>query len=234
MKILLLEDELMLRSSIEEYLDALGHKVIAFGNGEEAYEAIKKDIFDLLILDINIPKMSGLSLLKALNEIEHAFPTIFISANVDIDDIAYAFELGASDYLKKPFHLKELGLRIDKIKKEYAIKTLQHVILSQKYVFSKEEQMLFYNNTVQVLTKKQLQILTLLSENIGIIVDFEKFRSFVWNDEPIDNAPIRAEISRFRKCYGNATKLLYDVSVEYQNLRSIYESKCLRQGESQP
>ncbi len=199
MKILLLEDELMLRSSIEEYLDALGHKVIAFGNGEEAYEAIKKDIFDLLILDINIPKMSGLSLLKALNEIEHAFPTIFISANVDIDDIAYAFELGASDYLKKPFHLKELGLRIDKIKKEYAIKTLQHVILSQKYVFSKEEQMLFYNNTVQVLTKKQLQILTLLSENIGIIVDFEKFRSYVWNDEPIDNATIRAEISRFRK-----------------------------------
>ena len=199
MKILLLEDELMLRSSIEEYLDALGHKVIAFGNGEEAYEAIKKDIFDLLILDINIPKMSGLSLLKALNEIEHAFPTIFISANVDIDDIAYAFELGASDYLKKPFHLKELGLRIDKIKKEYAIKTLQHVILSQKYVFSKEEQMLFYNNTVQVLTKKQLQILTLLSKKIGIIVDFEKFRSFVWNDEPIDNATIRAEISRFRK-----------------------------------
>ena len=201
MKILLLEDELMLRSSIEEYLDALGHKVIAFGNGEEAYEAIKKDIFDLLILDINIPKMSGLSLLKALNEIEHAFPTIFISANVDIDDIAYAFELGASDYLKKPFHLKELGLRIDKIKKEYAIKTLQHVILSQKYVFSKEEQMLFYNNTVQVLTKKQLQILTLLSENMGVIVDFEKFRSFVWNDEPIDNATIRAEISRFRNLH---------------------------------
>lgn len=199
MKILLLEDELMLRSSIEEYLEALGHKVIAYGNGEEAYEAIKKDVFDLLLLDINIPKMNGLSLLKALNEIEHAFPTIFISANVDIDDISRAFELGASDYLKKPFHLKELGLRIDKIKKEYEIKKLQHIILSSKYVFSKEEQMLFYNNNVQVLTKKQLQIVTLLCENMGVVVDFEKFRSYVWNDEPIDNASIRAEISRFRK-----------------------------------
>jgi len=199
MKILLLEDELMLRSSIEEYLEALGHKVIAFGNGEEAYEAIKKDAFDLLLLDINIPKMSGLSLLKALNEIEHAFPTIFISANVDIDDISRAFELGASDYLKKPFHLKELGLRIDKIKKESAIKNLKHIILNSKYVFSKEEQMLFYNNNVQVLTKKQLQIVTLLSENMGVVVDFEKFRTYVWNDEPIDNASIRAEISRFRK-----------------------------------
>jgi two-component system, OmpR family, response regulator len=199
MKILLLEDELMLRSSIEEYLEALGHKVIAFGNGEEAYEAIKKDAFDLLLLDINIPKMSGLNLLKALNEIEHAFPTIFISANVDIDDISLAFELGASDYLKKPFHLKELGLRIDKIKKESAIKNLKHIILSSKYVFSKEEQMLFYNNNVQVLTKKQLQIVTLLCENMGVVVDFEKFRTYVWNDEPIDNASIRAEISRFRK-----------------------------------
>ena len=199
MKILLLEDEFMLRSSIEEYLEALGHKVISFGNGEDAYEKIKTDVFDLLILDINTPKISGLALLKSLNEIEHAFPTIFISAIVDIEDIAYAFELGASDYLKKPFHLKELGLRIAKIKKESDIKNLRHIILSQKYVFSKEEQMLFYNNNVQVLTKKQLQILTLLSENIGIIVDFEKFRSYVWNDEPIDNATIRAEISRLRK-----------------------------------
>jgi two-component system, OmpR family, response regulator len=199
MKILLLEDESMLRSSIEEYLEALGHKVIAFGNGEEAYGAICKDVFDLLVLDINIPKMSGLALLKELNSIEQAYPTIFISANVDIDDISRAFELGASDYLKKPFHLKELGLRIDKIKKAYEIKHLHHVILSSKYVFSKEEQMLFYNNKVQVLTKKQLQIVTLLCENMGIVVDFEKFRSYVWNDEPVDNATIRAEISRFRK-----------------------------------
>lgn len=199
MKILLLEDELMLRSSIEEYLEALGHQVIAYGNGEEAYEAIKEDVFDLLILDINIPKMSGLAVLKALNDIEHVFPTIFISANVDIEDISHAFELGASDYLKKPFHLKELGIRIDKIKKEYEIKNLQHIILSPKYVFSKEKQMLFYNNNVQVLTKKQLQIVTLLCENIGVLVDFDKFRTYVWNDELIDNASIRAEISRFRK-----------------------------------
>ena len=199
MKIVLLEDELMLRSSIEEYLEALGHKVIAFGNGEEAYEAIQNDVYDLLILDINTPKLNGLNLLKSLNEIEHTFPTIFISANVDIDDISKAFELGASDYLKKPFHLKELGLRIDKIKKEYEIKNLQHIILSPKYVFSKQEQMLFYNNNVQVLTKKQLQIVTLLCENVGVVVDFEKFRSYVWNDEPVDNATIRAEISRFRK-----------------------------------
>jgi two-component system OmpR family response regulator len=199
MKILLLEDELMLRSSIEEYLEALGHKVVAFSNGQEAYEHVQIEKFDLLILDINTPKITGLNLLKALNDIEHASPTIFISANVDIDDISHAFDLGAADYLKKPFHLKELGLRIDKIKKVSDVKSMQHLILSEKYVFSKTEQILFYNNHVQTLTKKQLQILTLLSENLGVIVDFEKFRSYVWDDEPVDNATIRAEISRFRK-----------------------------------
>lgn len=199
MKILLLEDELMLRSSIEEYLEALNHEVIGFGNGELALNSLKNSTYDLLVLDINVPKMSGLELLNELNTLEISTPTIFISANIDIEDISEAFDLGACDYLKKPFHLKELGIRIDRIKKEQEIKSSQRMLLSNKYCFSKNDNVLFYNNISQTLTKKQLQILTLLSENIGIVVDFEKFRSFVWNDEPVDNATIRAEISRFRK-----------------------------------
>jgi len=152
-----------------------------------------------LILDINVPKMNGLELLKKLKDIKNVPTTIFISAQIDIEDISSAFELGASDYLKKPFHLKELSLRINRIKKEQTAKKSQQVILNSKYSFSKEKQILFFNNNAQTLTKKQLQILTLLSENIGMIVDFEKFRSYVWGGEPVDNATIRAEISRFRK-----------------------------------
>ena len=199
MKILLLEDEEMLKSAIEEYLETLRHHVKSFTNTQEVYAILQEEAFDLLILDINTPKMSGLALLKALNDCGLQKPTIFISANVDIEDISKAFDLGAADYLKKPFHLKELGLRIEKIKKEFDIKSTHHLLLSAKYAFSKAEQMLFYNNHAQTLTKKQLQIVTLLSENLGVVVDFEKFRSYVWNDEPIDNATIRAEISRFRK-----------------------------------
>lgn len=199
MKILLLEDEFMLRSSIEEYLEALNHRVVGCANGDEAFTFLREQEFDLLVLDINVPKLNGLELLKKLN-LEHLqVPTIFISAVLDIEDITKAFELGGADYLKKPFHLKELGLRIAKIKKEYNIKSKHHLALSKKYSFAKEEQVLFYNSYPQVLTKKQLQILTLLCENIGVIVDFEKFRSYVWNGEPVENATIRAEISRFRK-----------------------------------
>ncbi len=199
MKILLLEDEFMLRSSIQEYLEAFSHQVISFNDGLEVLKVLKQDSFDLLILDINVPKLSGLNLLKELNSLEIITPTIFISANIDIEDISKAFDLGACDYLKKPFHLKELGIRIAKVKRDKEIKSTSHMLLSKRYYFSKEDKILFYNNSSQTLTKKQLQILTLLCENIGIIVDFEKFRSYVWNGEPVDNATIRAEISRFRK-----------------------------------
>ncbi|WP_458699624.1 response regulator transcription factor [Sulfurospirillum sp. 1307] len=199
MKILLLEDELMLRTSIEEYLEALNHQVIGFSDGQVAFEALKEENFDLLVLDINVPKISGLKLVEELNKLEISSPTIFISANIDIEDISKAFDLGACDYIKKPFHLKELGIRIDRIKKEQEIKSTSHMLLSKRYYFSKDENLLFFNNNPQTLTKRQLQILTLLCENIGIVVDFEKFRSYVWNLEPVDNATIRAEISRFRK-----------------------------------
>lgn len=199
MKILLLEDEVMLRSSIEEYLEALNHKVVSFSQGEEALKGLESEEFDLLLLDINVPKLSGLELLKRLNTSDISVPTIFISAILDIEEISKAFELGGADYLKKPFHLKELGLRIDRIKKEKNLKSKQHLLLNKFYSFSKSEQILFYNNIPQTLTKKQLQILTLLCENIGVVVDFEKFRSYVWAGEPVDNSTMRAEISRFRK-----------------------------------
>lgn len=199
MKILLLEDEFMLRTSIEEYLEASSHQIVGFNNGLDVLKTLEKETFDLLLLDINVPKLSGLELLKKLNSLEIITPTIFISANLDIEDISSAFDLGACDYLKKPFHLKELGIRIARVKKEQEIKSTSHMLLSKKYYFSKDEKLLFFNNSSQTLTKKQLQILTLLCENIGVIVDFEKFRSYVWNSEPVDNATIRAEISRFRK-----------------------------------
>lgn len=199
MKILLLEDETMLRNSIEEYLEAIGHEVESFINGQSAFDEIQKCKYDLLLLDINVPHLSGMELFEKLNSLENVPTTIFISANLDIEDITQAYELGASDYLKKPFHLKELALKINHIKKEQSAKAFVQVILSKHYRFSKEKQMLFYNNSVQRLTKKQLQIITLLAHNIGIVVDFDKFRSYVWNHEPVDNATIRAEISRFRK-----------------------------------
>ena len=198
MKILLLEDEVMLNESICEYLESDGHAIETFFDGLKAYEAIKENSYDLLILDINVPGIDGLSFLEKIHTLKIHVPAIYISALVDIEDISRAYNLGCYDYLKKPFHLKELSLRIDRIKLEKETPRV-HLRLSKNYSYDQEHSQLLFSNEPQVLTKRQSQIIDLLARNRGMVVDFEQFRIYVWDELIIDNATIRAEINRLKK-----------------------------------
>ncbi|MDD5716727.1 MAG: response regulator transcription factor [Sulfuricurvum sp.] len=198
MKILLLEDEQMLSEAINEYLVALGHRVTPFYNGSEALNILKKETFDLLILDINVPGIDGLDLLEQLHLLKIRPPAIYISALVDIEGISRAYDLGCYDYLKKPFHLKELSLRIDKVMQSCATPQ-NHVRLSKSYGYDASTSTLMCDNVTQPLTKRQLQIIDLLAKNRGRVVDFDQFRNYVWDEEYVDNATIRAEVSRLKK-----------------------------------
>ena len=117
MKILLLEDDLMLNEMINEYLTSTGHVVKSTTRGEDCLNILDEEKFDLLILDINLPDINGFTILERLHEQKRMIPTIYISALIDIEDISRAFDIGCHDYLKKPFHLKELTIRINKILK---------------------------------------------------------------------------------------------------------------------
>lgn len=175
MKILLLEDEVMLNESICEYLDSVGHQVESFFNG-----------------------LDGLSFLEKIHDLKIHVPVVYISALVDIEDISRAYDLGCYDYLKKPFHLKELSLRVDRVKLSSDIPRI-HLRLSKNYSYDQEHSTLLFSNEPQVLTKRQSQIIDLLSRNRGMVVDFEQFRIYVWDENNIDNATIRAEINRLKK-----------------------------------
>ncbi len=199
MKIALLEDEMMLRSSIEEYLNSLNHRVSSFSNGKKAVDAILHESFDLLIFDINVPNLNGFEVLEILQKNSIHIPIIYISAIINIEDITKAYELGAADYIKKPFHLKELALRIDKVSKIIDDFKREHIVLSENYSFLKSKETLFYGSEAQKLTKKQTDIINLLVRHIECIVSFDSFREEAWGGEPVDNATIRAEISRLRK-----------------------------------
>jgi len=197
MKILLLEDELMLNSAITEYLKSIGHMVESFTDGEEVLENVD-NTFDLLILDINVPKKDGFEILTELNRKKMYIPTIYISALNDIEDITKAYDLGCREYLKKPFHLEELGIKINQILKKDQSST-SHMRFSENYSYSKDKQTLYFGGEPQTLTKKQLEIIHILALNINMIVDFERFRIDIWGGENIDNPTIRAEISRLKK-----------------------------------
>jgi DNA-binding response OmpR family regulator len=198
MKILLLEDEVMLNESICEYLESEGHQIESFFNGLDALSAIKENSYDLLILDITVPGLDGLSFLEKIHDLKIHVPVVYISALVDIEDISRAYDLGCYDYLKKPFHLKELSLRVDRIKLSSDMPRI-HLRLSKNYSYDQEHSTLLFSNEPQVLTKRQSQIIDLLSRNRGMVVDFEQFQTYVWSEQIVDNATIRAEINRLNK-----------------------------------
>lgn len=198
MKILLLEDDHLLNAAITKYIKTTGHVVTSFRNGNKAFEALKVDSFDLLILDINVPGLDGFELLEAIHMLKIQIPTIYISALADIEDISRAFDLGCHDYLKKPFHLKELTIRIDKIlQSRYVPNT--HLRLTANYSFNLESLELRFDHEVQILPNRQLQIIKLLSQNRSRVVSYDMFRDYVWNDLDIDTPTIRAEVNRLKK-----------------------------------
>ena len=198
MKILLLEDEVMLSESIDEYLQGEGHNVDSFFDGLEAFKNMQSNIYDLLILDINVPGLDGLSFLEKLHELKIHTPAIYISALVDIEDISRAYNLGCYDYLKKPFHLKELALKLDRVILSTDVPRVQ-LRLSKNYSYDQEHNTLLFNGIAQKLTKRQSQIIDLLSRNRSRVVDFDQFSNYVWDEQVVDNATIRAEINRLKK-----------------------------------
>jgi len=198
MKILLLEDDVMLNRAITQYLQTKNHSVRTTRDGTNCLKVIDEEDFELLILDINVPDINGFEVLEVLHEKNIQIPTIFISALINIEEITKAFELGCYDYLKKPFHLKELTLRINKLSQSQIIPK-QNKILSDAYSFNTNTLALLYNNIAHVLPKRQIQIIQLLARYKNTAVNYDMFRELVWQDDTIDNATIRAEINRLKK-----------------------------------
>ncbi|HGZ70345.1 MAG TPA: response regulator transcription factor [Nitratifractor sp.] len=198
MKIYLVEDEIMLCESIARYLKKLGHHVRSSFDASGVVEHLRSEKFDMLIFDINLPDKNGLELLEELQHYVY-IPTIFISALTDIKDISRAFELGAKDYIKKPFHLKELEIRIEKISQ--SMEDRKHIILSKNYSYSFEKKTLYFDGKSVTLSKRQIEIVELLARHRGIVVTYDIFREYVYTEAFVDNPTIRAEISRLKKAF---------------------------------
>lgn len=197
MKILLLEDDILLNEAITQYLFTEGHVITAVRDGDVCLNVLQEQTFDLLILDINVPNINGLSIVERLHALKKIVPVIFISTLIDIEDISKAFALGCFDYLKKPFHLKELSLRINKIVQTTRIDR-HHKRLSKCYSFDADSMTLFFNQEPQQLSKRQLKIIDFLAHNKGFVCSYEMFMQNVWDDIDVDIATIRAEVNRLK------------------------------------
>ncbi|MDD3467374.1 MAG: response regulator transcription factor [Campylobacterales bacterium] len=201
MKILLLEDEYMLLSSIRTFLLQKLHSVDTFESGKEAMEAFLEtpDKYDMFILDINTHEMSGLDFLKVIRESGNEAPVIMITAQIDISSIDKAYDLGCSEYLKKPFNLRELELRMQKLTPVKKEQNQTVIKISENYTFDLKTKNLLFKNMPENLTKRQTLFVTLLVNNRNRIIDYDKIKSFVWGeDEYVEDSTIRSLVNRLR------------------------------------
>jgi len=199
MKILILENDQTFQSELKEYLVNLGHHCIGCCYKQDAKHYLVDTVYDLLILNIDHETQDGLELYSDLKVENFTTPVMFTSALTDIETISKAYDMGGSEYIKKPFHIKELGYRLQKLSYEIENIKREHILLSPNYSYIKKENKLLHKNLVQPLTKKQFHIIECLCKNIGTIISFDLFREYAWGSDLVSDATIRTELSRLRK-----------------------------------
>lgn len=198
MKILLLEDEYSLRISIEEFLSDIGYEVDGFTDGEDAFHAVYDKSYDLLLLDINVPSMSGLEVLKKLREDSKDIPAIFLTSMTDMKDLKEGYKGGCSDYVRKPFDLEELELRIDQALKKSSDDKGCIVSIGCDILYDLKKSKLTLKDEEIVLRKTEKELLEVLIKNKNAIVSTQMFQDEVWG-EYVEPATIRVQLNNLRK-----------------------------------
>lgn len=202
MKILLLEDDPILSEIIEEFLVEHDLHVKLFYDGKEALDAIFEDKFDILLLDINVPNLNGFDLLKTLKEANINIPTLFITSLDQISDVKKGFALGAEDYLKKPFELEELLVRIERTKKLHRIEQNEPLKLASQILYEPQNNTLITPNGNFQLRKKEALLLDYFLAHQNRMLSFEEIIEEVWRyDDVPTHATVRTYIKNLRS-YG--------------------------------
>jgi len=203
MKIFLLEDDLLVNEIIEEHLIEQGHDITITFNGNKAEEILYSEVFDLLLLDVNVPEIDGFQILKELRAKEIHTPTIFITSLDMIDDIEKGFDAGCDDYLKKPFELKELDLRINNIKRLFKIDT-ENILSINKHLSIDKQNLVVKKNGEQLhISLKELHILEYLLKHKNTPISIDEITNNIWSYEEMPMATtIRTYIKNLRKILG--------------------------------
>lgn len=198
-KILLVEDESDLALIVSDTLREQNMDVITADNGISGLERFKADGADLIVADVMMPKMDGFKMAKEIRKLSPIVPLLFLTAKSTIDDIEEGFEIGANDYLKKPFELRELIVRIKALLRR-ANRQEEIKYELGRYVFNITTQTLSYENSVLELSYFETRILEMLANNIGRTVDASELMIAVWQrDEPSNRNSLHGYIYKLRK-----------------------------------
>jgi DNA-binding response OmpR family regulator len=217
--ILLAEDDKNLGSVLTAYLEAKNYPTDLCSDGKIAFETFKRGKYDFCILDIMMPEMDGFTLAKNIRKIDKDIPILFLTAKSMQEDRIQGFEVGADDYLTKPFSMEELLMRIKAIMRRSnasADDKKKSVFKFGKYVFEYNRQLLIFDEKEQKLTSKEAELLKLLCENMNSVLDRTAALNKIWFDDSYFNArSMDVYITKLRKY------LKEDQTVELINVHGV-------------
>ncbi len=203
-KILLLEDDINLSETIEEFLCDEDYEVICVYDGISAEEKIYEQKFDLLLLDVNVPGLDGFELLRKIRKEGNETPAIFITSLNSTDDLSNGYESGCDDYIRKPFALKELLLRVQTIlKRGFFHKKENRVAIKDGIYYDLDSNELIKDGKKIVLNNKEDKLLRLFLKYRNQIISHEKIYETLWDyDETYSDSALRTYIKNLRKIVG--------------------------------
>ena len=203
-QILLVEDDETLAELINEYLSEHGYDVTVRADAKAALDTAYERNFDILILDVKLPKGDGFSLLRELRRLGDDTPAIFTTSLNTLQDLEIGYKSGCDDYLKKPYELKELLLRIQiLIKRKFSHVNDEFIELNGGYKFYPSSKTLRQNGQIVNLSNKESELLALFLENKNALLSKEAIFEKIWNygEEPSELS-LRVYVKNLRRILG--------------------------------
>jgi DNA-binding response OmpR family regulator len=203
-KILLLEDDANLNETIVEFLEDEGYEVESTYEGYEAEEKLYESKYDLLLLDVNTPGLNGFEVLKGAREQGVAAPAIYITSLNSVEDLEKGYDSGCDDYVRKPFVLKELLIRMETLlKRSFYHEKKEYIEIGDGVKYDIQSSLLMVNDKTVTLGNKETRLLKLFVQSQGEILSHERIYAHLWDfdEEPSDTA-LRTYIKNLRKIIG--------------------------------
>jgi DNA-binding response OmpR family regulator len=214
--ILLAEDETDLAQVIADILKRKGFSVKTVSDGLEAIKLTSVEKFDLYILDVMMPKLSGWDVAEEIRKADQHTPILFLTAKTEKEDLIKGYGLGGNEYVRKPFHFEELLLRISELLTRKSESQTKETFSIGLYIFNPTRQELTFSNQTESLTHKETQLLAELLACKGAVLDRKRVLLNLWGDDDFFSVrSMDAYISRLRK------KLRNDPSVSILNIRGF-------------
>ncbi len=200
-QLLIAEDDLNLGQILKEYLELKGYKATLTRDGQEAVDTFKRNHFDLCLLDVMMPKMDGFAVGKEIRAISPETPFIFLTARSQQEDTLKGLQLGADDYIKKPFSMEELDLRLQAIlRRADNGEPRQEQFTLGNYAFDYIRHQLKFSGDTRKLTAKEAELLLLLCQTMNKTLSRTAALKIIWGDDSYFNArSMDVYITKLRK-----------------------------------